>query len=467
MALTIKVPFSYPKERAYIIDVLFGKFLGLDYRIKTEDRSNILISLDGVKSIILPDILFKCPEEKWLTLDSLPEQPLHIWDAHSLGLNCRLTSYQIPIIYGYHNEKSSPFLKIKDTGSIKLPIDILGSAFFMLTRYEEIANRKRDSYNRFQAQSSIAYQEGFLDRPIVNEYLEILWSCLSHLWQGLKRVPRKYNLFLSHDVDIPLISNKATFSQYIKGCVGDLIKRKSFSLAKKRLIARIDSKHGKYDRDPFNTFEFMMNISERKGVKSTFNFMCVVEDLEIKLRYDLENQWIQNLISTINLRGHKIGFHPNLNTYKNIKKTSAEFTKLHSMCLKLGISQKKWGGRQHRLQWENPVTWQIWNDLGLDYDSTLTFAEKPGFRCGVCYEYPVFNLLKRDRLKLNERPLIVMEGSLFSYMKVNLTTAYNLILALSQKCKMFDGDFSFLCHNSQLLSPKQQSWYKRVMDQII
>jgi len=67
--LKIKVPPSYPKERAYIIDVIFNVFLGLDYQTEIENRSNTLISSDHLNSVILPDILFQCSREKWLTPD--------------------------------------------------------------------------------------------------------------------------------------------------------------------------------------------------------------------------------------------------------------------------------------------------------------------------------------------------------------------------------------------------------------
>ena len=56
----------------------------------------------------------------------------------------------------------------------------------MLSRYEELIVLDRDSHNRFAAESSIAFKAGFLDRPIINEYLEILKWCLNQLWADLE-----------------------------------------------------------------------------------------------------------------------------------------------------------------------------------------------------------------------------------------------------------------------------------------
>ena len=43
----------------------------------------------------------------------------------------------------------------------------------MLSRYEELITKDRDQHNRFPATASVAFKAGFLDRPIVSEYLEI------------------------------------------------------------------------------------------------------------------------------------------------------------------------------------------------------------------------------------------------------------------------------------------------------
>ena len=46
-----------------------------------------------------------------------------------------------------------------------------------------------------------------------------------------------------------------------------------------------------------------------------------------------------------------------------------------------GIDQPQLGGRQHFLRWETPTTARLWDDQGLDDDSTLSFADRPGFCC--------------------------------------------------------------------------------------
>ena len=69
-----------------------------------------------------------------------------------------------------------------------------------------------------------------------------------------------------------------------------------------------------------------------------------------------------------------------------------------------GIQQAQLGGRQHYLRWKTPDTAIAWDAAGLDYDSTLAFADRGGFRCGVCYEFPMYDLKNRRPLNLLQRP---------------------------------------------------------------
>lgn len=466
MRLFIKVPPSYPREREYIIDVIFDTFLGLDYQIEVQSRSDTLISLDNINGIILPDVLFQCPEEKWLSLDSLPKQPLHIWDAGSLGMDCCLTSHAIPVIYGQQHTISRVLSQGKDLKQIELPIDILGSAFFMLTRYEEIVKQEKDEKGRFPATASLGYQEGFLGRPIINEYLEILWACLLYVFPGLERRERQARTFLTHDVDSPLSSIQMNWRQTLRSCIGDVVKRKSVGLAEKRLKAKIDFQKGHYESDPHNTFDFIMDVSERHGIVSSFNFIFAEDSNSETTSYNPEHPFIINLIKDIQKRGHEVGWHAGLTTYNNPANAKDEYSRFTNLCTKLGIDQKITGGRQHQLRWENPVTWRIWEELGLDYDSTVYFAETPGFRCGICYEFPVFDLINKKRLSLMERPLALMDTTLFSYLKVDLAKAYDITVRIGHVCKKFQGDFTGLWHNSKIVTLLDKKWYEDVITAI-
>ncbi len=133
--------------------------------------------------------------------------------------------------------------------------------------------------------------------------------------------------------------------------------------------------------------------------------------------------------------------------------------------MNLKKKQEKWGGRQHYLRWNVPVTWRNWNEAGLDYDSTLSYADHAGFRCGICYEFPVYDLEERKQLALLERPLIVMEGSVFgsNYMNLNRQAALDSMILLKQRCRKYNGDFTLLWHNSAFETKDMWEMYEDLL----
>ena len=462
--ITIKIPPTYEIERRYILKVMFTEFLGLDIDIKQDDCVNTLISYED-RELLIADGLFKTPLAQWLNFASLPQQPLAIWDLATTKLNPTTVNRQIPIIYG--DNPHDPNFFIHNESKIYLGLDLFGSAFFMLTRYEEVVKIERDRDDRFPATASLAYQENFLDRPIINEYLEILWDCLQSLWPELKRRSRQFQLYLSHDVDRPFMYAFTGISSLIKRCGGDIFRRYSLIKATQSISAWMQVKRGNSVADPCNTFDLIMDISEQHNLKSAFYFITAHSGDAIDGDYTMNHPLIRSLLVKIHDRGHEIGLHPSYNTYKDAAQTKKEFEILKQVCDELGIHQAIWGGRQHYLRWENPTTFQNWEDAGLNYDSSLSFADLAGFRSGICYEYSTFNIKTRQTLKLKERPLIMMECTILATEFMNLPidddATFQRMAKYKQTCQLFQGDFRLLWHNSNLLDPQGIAIYKQLV----
>src|SRR5207244_9625638 len=136
--------------------------------------------------------------------------------------------------------------------------------------------------------------------------------------------------------------------------------------------------------DACNNFASLMAWDESYAIRSAFYFIAAhTAGGEVDGLYQLEHPWFRSLMREIYQRGHEIGLHTSYNTYCDPAQTRREFEVLRHHCEAEGIRQAVWGGRQHYLRWKAPTTLQNWDDAGLDYDSSLTFAECAGFRCGV------------------------------------------------------------------------------------
>lgn len=460
--ILVKIPDYCNAELEYVLSVILGEFLGLEWSSETENRSDFKLCLEGKSNELrLPNSFFSIVNKKWLDSFTVPKETLCDWDATELAVPINLVSDKVPILFGdvkYQvNSKSD---------QIQLPIDIFGSIFFMLSRYEEVVSAERDIHERFPFTASLAYKSGFLHRPIVDEYVEILWAALYKLWPQLQRKPRKFRQQISCDVDNP-------YSQYTKGVRttikvigGDLIKRKSLVTAFNTGINAVSSRFGCYRYDPVNTFDWIMDENEKVGNVVTFYFISGHSVPKMDGDYNLDEPRIRDLMRRIHMRGHKIGLHGSYGTFLNPFEYHKDLDTLKMVMEEEGIKQLEIGNRQHYLRWSSSVTAKILEEENVQHDSTLGFAEHAGFRCGTSHEYPMYDLICRVQLKLQQRPLIVMECSVIdsSYMGLGETDrALNFMQTLKDRCRQFDGQFSLLWHNCGFMTKERKNIYKELL----
>ncbi|MDD3628884.1 MAG: hypothetical protein PHN81_03820 [Actinomycetota bacterium] len=91
----------------------------------------------------------------------------------------------------------------------------------------------------------------------------------------------------------------------------------------------------------------------------------------------------------------------------------------------------------------------------MEWDSTMGYPEKEGFRCGTCYEYSTFNFLTQKKLRVKERPLIAMDGSFVSYQpEISPYEMEKKINTLIERCCKYEGVFVLNWHNSSFHTNK-------------
>lgn len=454
MAFLIEVPETYGPEREYIIGVLFGDFLGQQFTISHSARGVARCSLEGSDaSIIWPDYLFATTPENWLSADSIPALPLPMWNYTASGLPPdRRISEPVPLIYGNIEAPSGI-----PPNTTYFPVDLLGSSFFMLSRYEEVAAPAADKHSRYPAEASLASRGGFLNRPIVHEYIELFWAMCKRIWPQLIRTPSIGRLWVTCDVDFPRSPRR--IDQALRTIAADLIRRKSPSLAAKRIGGYLASSR----LDPNNSFDWIMNECEKAGRSATFFFITDQLSREYDTDYTVDERFILLLMSKLNQRGHEIGLHGSYLSFDDGNQIRREVERLKHAMARAGVNQPMIGGRQHFLRWKTPTTARILSEASLKYDSTLGFAQQPGYRTGACMSYRMFDILDRSTLNVVQRPLIVMDVSIFGreYLSLPLNSdTLGKIERYKEQTLSFGGEFALLWHNNYLSHPDEQEFFK-------
>ena len=122
------------KEREYIYDVIFQEFLGIEYKVIYEKREDVLIQCNSA-ILYMSDQFFQQSQDCWLGEESLPHLHLRI-EAVPDEIRYLVTEEKLPIIYG--DKITSGLFSALSDNNTRCTLDIFGSAFFMLTRYEDI-----------------------------------------------------------------------------------------------------------------------------------------------------------------------------------------------------------------------------------------------------------------------------------------------------------------------------------------
>ncbi len=124
------------------------------------------------------------------------------------------------------------------------------------------------------------------------------------------------------------------------------------------------------------------------------------------------------------------------------------------------------GNRQHYLRWLPGITELLLEDAGVLYDSTLGYAERPGFRCGTAREFAMYDVIGRKPLAIRQRPLVLMEESVMDEQYLGLGTtqsAIDVMSSLKAITHQFAGNFTLLWHNSSLKTVRQRQIYREII----
>lgn len=436
-----------------ILEERFGVRFDLTYtgqlvHLRLSDVSDASVAI-GTDSTLFSDQLYDYPVSDWnAAAEGWASAQPGLLPAPGAAMLSKPLIQKVPSGYAFH-------------------YDVLGLTYWMLSRLEEIDSNNLDGHGRFPAVASHAYKHGYLERPIVDEWLHILGQVIQRTWPQLKMRQHQFELTLSHDVDHPsrygFLRPRALLSEMARG----LLRRRNLGEVLMAPWINFKTRYTLHSSDPYNTFEWIMDMSDKRGLCSAFYFICGRTNASKDANYNPEHPAIRELIRNIHARGHEIGLHPSYETYKSPEIIRAEAQRLRGICHAEGVNQPIWGGRMHYLRWAQPITMNAWQEAGMDYDSTLGYADLPGFRCGTCFEYPAFDPVQGQQLELRIRPLIAMECTITAsrYMGLGLgERALEKFTALARACRSVNGRYALLWHNSELSTKAERELYVSILD---
>jgi hypothetical protein len=405
-------------------------------------------------------IVVPCSDAAWEELlSSAPSSVAWIRSADALPPGSpRMLEDNIPALFWAGGEGNSrPFVSTDGDGRVIFWADIVALTLFMLTRWEEIVVPARDAHQRFPAAASVACKQSFLERPVVDEYGLILRAWLKQLRPAWQPLPLRFSVKLSHDID--RIRSFRTTASAARTLLGDMVKRRSAHSAWHTVREAFSDSFNPPDSVSYRAIFSLADLSRQHNLESAFYFMADDSGI-LNADYKLAAPLLKRCIEQLSARGFEIGLHPGYETLNDVERLAREKSQLDAV-----LGQTEYGGRQHYLRFSVPGTWNDWEKVGLAYDSTLSYADHEGFRCGTCHSFAPFDLQKRCELRLRELPLIVMDATLRDYRHLDPQTGRRQVEMLARRCKQVGGTFTLLWHNSSL--QREHSLWTEAYSQVL
>lgn len=440
------------EELRYVCNWLFGEIYGVEWRIEDGGKEGLVCLECGGRTLELNGEFFSLADSDW-------------GKANSVGRFFEVEGCGTGALYG-ERLPNGAWIEECESG-LRCGVDVFGSLFVLMSRYEEMVNGAEDEHGRFPESASVVPADVSAQRAVGNELIEFLWKLMERCFAGIERSPREFRVLPTHDIDKAGIFRNSRFLGNVKRaiCGGTTSRFGKGRLAYLHCWNNVNQ--GKWEEDPYDTIDWICDESEKRGLCSAFYYIPECTDLKMDMRMPMEHAHVRDQWQRISQRGHELGMHPGYYTFDDRDRIVSGVERVRKQMDELGIVQEEIGGRQHFLRWKVAETPRHWDAAGMSYDSTVGWANQAGFRSGLCYEYPMYDLVERKPLQLRQRPLVLMECSVIDERYSGLGTGEEAFQAMSQvkaECRKYQGDFVLLWHNQRFVDEREKNLYRAILD---
>jgi hypothetical protein len=362
-------------------------------------------------------------------------------------------------------------------GDYAAPFDPVASAFVLLACWDERTAAERDRFGRLPYSASVFAGEPALalEEPAVDGYVgalrQVLAPRLAEL--GLEPLPDpgwmwnecgtpagsdarpRFAVALTHDLD-----------NLRRWTAGGLVEsaRRLARATRDRDTATLTGEsrdlrdwlihHLPRGTDPYWTFPQLLAGEDDRGARSTFYVLPRrVTGKRDRLHAEYQRDVVE-VFRVLSRARREVGLHAVAGescagTIGDAVAGGGLDEDLQDLGRRAGGAVR--GVRYHYLRCLYHETLPALDAAGLDYDTSLAFAEHEGFRCGCSFPFRPYDLRAERPLRLLELPLALMDTSLLGerYRALDAVAAARVCREILSRARAGGGGVSLLWHNSR------------------
>jgi len=332
--------------------------------------------------------------------------------------------------------------------------DVVMSAFWHLSRWEERAGSARDERGRFPASAALFDPA----RPAVDALALRLRGIVG------AAAPGGFTVALTHDVDVPWRWSGP------RAVLGAAARVKAAAAGRRRgeLAAELRGllgapRHRLRGTDPNWSFDRIAGMERAHGARSTYFVMAAHHHPADGPAPAVYNHVRPAIVTQVLAQGDELGLHASYTASERPERLDAERARLEALA-----GEAVRGVRFHYLRHDVHTTLPGLDRRGFAYDSSHGYAERTGLRAGFSFPYRPYDLAADRPLRLVELPLAVMDVTLAEERFLGLTPGAGVDMAVTilERVAAIGGTVAVLWHTDRFDSAYGRGW-DRAYDRLL
>ncbi len=330
-----------------------------------------------------------------------------------------------------------------------IPFDIFSASFYLLSRYEEYLPHVKDDLGRFPPKSSIAFQFGFLKRPVVDLWAQKLLQILRLRFPEIAVQGKKYKL-------TPIVNVTTSHCYALKGpartIAGFFLDLFRFKLARvaKRTAVLVNPK-----KDPYDNFGTLIETHKKYSLKAMFFFQFAdysEHDKNVSIHRNKFRCLIKSVAdySVVSLSA-SMASSQDLGILKEEKKRLSDL-----------INRPVDYSRMRYNRVVVPNTYRNLIEAEFTDDFTMGYTHIVGFRAGTCTPFQFYDINLEVQQPIKIHPFVVCDYAFNKYKKAG--EIFNEMDLIYKEIKNVNGDFNVIFSNELLGGTHRISWLKLYKD---
>jgi len=317
-----------------------------------------------------------------------------------------------------------------------LSFDIFSATFYLLSRYEEYLPHLKDHLGRFPAEESLGFQEKFLQQPVIDIWAFRFKEVLLQHFPETQFYNRSFEKHHMVEANQPFAYSQRGFLRNFIGYFRDLLKLRMRSFFRRGRVLL------KLRKDPFDTFNWMMNTAKNSQTKISVFFQLgdgysFLESINSKRK---KFRMLIKFVGDYTEVGLTFSFH-SLSDYELLKGEKQQMDELTHRKLQSSMNDQ--------FLVDLPHSYRNLLELEVEKDVTMVYEDHLGFRAGTCTPFLFYDLDYETKTPLIIHPLVGTTLAFRSHTKAEMESE---IYRLLDSVKSVNGTFSLLFSNRDFTS---------------